>query len=85
MTLTTEEIEQMYKENPGFENHIKKCLDLGVDPFKGMAFVKDFMQVVNKTKMELERKYKIKTDIGCAVTILAKHPEQEQNDTSDNT
>ncbi len=73
--LTIEEIELMYKDNPGFEQHIKKCLDLGVDPIKGMAFVKEFIGVINKTKLDLERKYHMQTDIVCSVNILAKHKE----------
>lgn len=75
--LTPEELQEMIDDNPGFQAHIQKCLDLGVDPIKGIAFIKEFMTTVNTKKLELERKYKIQTDIQCMVLIIAKHKDKQ--------
>lgn len=73
----------MYEDNPGFQQHIDKCLKLGIDPLKGIAFVKEFMQALNQKKLELERKYRMQTDIQCMVMVLAKHKDHEEKERGD--
>ncbi len=75
--LSPEEIQQMYDENEGFEPYIKKSIDLGIDPLKGIAFVKEFMQSLNLKKIELEKKYRIDSDIQCMVLIIAKRKDSD--------